>query len=169
MNSPLIVTADFSPADFAFFDAERRAHFPPARNILPAHLTLFHALPPSVEEELRRRLAEAADAPAPRATLAGLRSLGGGVAYTIVSAELDDLRGSLAHAFTGCLSAQDSQGWRAHVTIQNKVDPRIARDLLADKEHGFRPRPIGLAGLALYRYLGGPWETVQRWRFRRTS
>ena len=169
MNAPLIVTADFTPADFAFFDAERRAHFPPERNILSAHLTLFHALPSSVEAELRRRLAEAADAPAPRATVAGLRSLGGGVAYTIVSEELDDIRGDLAHAFTGCLSAQDAQGWRAHVTIQNKVDPRLARDLMADKEHSFRPRPIGIAGLALHRYRSGPWEFVQRWRFRRTS
>ena len=59
MTEPLIVTADFAPADLAFLDAERRAHFPPHRNILPAHLTLFHALPPSVESELRRRLAEA--------------------------------------------------------------------------------------------------------------
>ena len=169
MNAPLIVTADFAPADFAFFDAERRAHFPPERNILSAHLTMFHALPPSVEVELRRRLAEAADSPSPRATLAGLRSLGGGVAYTIVSDELDDVRRDLAEAFSGCLSAQDAQGWRAHVTIQNKVDPRVARDLLAEKEHHFRPRPVGIAGLALHRYLGGPWEFVQRWRFRRTS
>lgn len=166
MNLPLIVTADFAPADFAFFDGERRAHFPPERNVLPAHLTLFHALPPSVETELRRRLAEAADQPAPRATLAGLRSLGGGVAYTIVSLELDALRDDLAEAFSGCLTAQDAQGWRAHVTIQNKVDPRVARDLLADKERGFRPRSLLLAGLSLHRYRGGPWDFVQRWRFR---
>ena len=166
MNEPLIVTADFAPADHAFLDAERRAHFPPERNILPAHLTLFHALPPSVEPELRRRLAEAADRPVPRATLAGLRSLGGGVAYVVMSDELDDLRAELADGFKGCLTAQDAAGWRAHVTIQNKVDPRVARDLLADKERGFRLRPLGLKGLALHRYQGGPWATVQRWSFR---
>ncbi|MCA1654635.1 MAG: 2'-5' RNA ligase family protein [Sphingomicrobium sp.] len=166
LTAPLIATADFAPADVAFFDAERRAHFPPERNILPAHLTLFYALPPSVEPELRRRLAQAVDRPAPCAMLAGLRSLGSGVAYVIASDELDDLRADLADAFAGCLTAQDAQGWRAHVTIQNKVEPRVARELLTDKERGFRPRPLHLAGLGLHRYRGGPWEPVQRWRFR---
>ncbi|MDP9163303.1 MAG: 2'-5' RNA ligase family protein [Pseudomonadota bacterium] len=166
MTQPLIVTADFTPAELAFLDGERRAHFPPDRNILPAHLTLFHALPPSVESELRRRLAEAADREPPRAVLAGLRSLGSGVAYAVISDELDDLRADLAGAFKGCLTAQDAQGWRAHVTIQNKVSAGTAQALLADKQRDFRPRPLGLAGLALHRYLGGPWALVQRWRFR---
>ncbi|MEO5640649.1 MAG: 2'-5' RNA ligase family protein [Sphingomicrobium sp.] len=166
MTGALIVTADFAPADFAFLDVERRAHYPAERNILPAHLTLFHALPPSVEPELRRRLAELADRAAPRATLAGLRGLGSGVAYAVASDELDELRAELADHFRGCLTAQDAQGWRAHVTIQNKVDPRVARDLLIDKERHFTPRPLGLKGLALHRYRDGPWETVQRWSFR---
>ncbi len=166
MSHPLIVTAEFGATDFAFFEAERRAHFPPERNILAAHLTLFHALPPSVEPELRRRLAVLADRPAPAATIAGLRSLGSGVAYTIVSDGLDMLRDELAEAFAGCLTSQDAQGWRAHVTIQNKVDPRVARELLAEKERHFRPRPVGLAGVALHRYRAGPWDFIQRWQFR---
>ena len=168
MSAPLIVTADFAPAELAFLDSERRRHFPPERNILPAHLTLFHALPPSVESELRRRLAEAADREPPRAMLAGLRSLGSGVAYAVVSEELDDLRGELAEAFKGCLTAQDAQGWRAHVTIQNKVSAGTAQALLADKQRDFRPRPLMLAGLALHRYQGGPWAFIQRWKFRGT-
>jgi len=168
VTEPLIVTAEFTPAGLSFLDAERRAHFPAERNILPAHLTLFHALPPSVESELRRRLAEAADRESPRATLAGLRSLGSGVAYAVVSDDLDDLRADLADAFKGCLTAQDAAGWRAHVTIQNKVSPGTAQALLADKQRDFRPRPLGLAGLALHRYPGGPWSFVQRWKFRGT-
>ena len=166
MSAPLIVTAEFGADDFSFFEGERRTHYPPERNILPAHCTLFHALPPSVEPELRRRLARAADRPAPRAMLAGLRSLGGGVAYVIASEGLDDLRDELADDFAGCLTAQDATGWRAHVTIQNKVEPRAARALLEEKERRFRPRPLALAGLALHRYRGGPWEFVHRWRFR---
>jgi hypothetical protein len=169
LNAPLIVTAEFGPADFNFFDRERRANYPPERNILQAHLTMFHALPPSVENEVRRRLAAAADRPQPRAMLTGLRSLGRGVAYTIASDELQELRAELAHAFAGCLTAQDGQGWRAHVTIQNKVDPQVARALLAEKERDFRPRPVVIAGLAVHRYQGGPWEFVQRWRFRGLS
>ena len=167
MNSPLIVTADLAPSDFTFLDAERRAHFPPERNILAAHLTLFHALPSSVEPELRRRLAEAAEREPPRAMLAGLRSLGSGVAYSVVSHDLDAVRAELAEALSGCLTAQDAHGWRAHVTIQNKVSPGTAQALLAGKLRDFTPRPLGLAGLALHRYLGGPWELIQRWKFRR--
>lgn len=169
MSAPLIVTAEFVAADFAFLDAERRAHFPPERNVLAAHLTMFHALPPFVEAELRRRLAQVANRPAPRATLSGLRNLGSGVAYSVNSIDLEQVREELAAAFAGCLSAQDGQGWRAHVTIQNKVEPRVARELLAEKERDFRPRTVGIGGLALHRYRGGPWEFVQRWRFRGTS
>ena len=162
----LIVTADFTPPDHAFLDAERREHFPPERNLLAAHLTMFHALPPSVESEVHRRLAEAADRPQPWATLAGLRSLGSGVAYVVQSEELEAIRADLADAFKGCLTAQDGQGWRPHVTIQNKVTSAVARDLLIAKQQHFVPRPLGLKGLALHLYLGGPWETLKRWSFR---
>ena len=166
MTHPLIVTADFTPADHAFLDGERRANYPPERNILAAHLTLFHALPPSVESELRRRLAEAADRPQPRATLSEVRSLGSGVAYAVHSSELAEIRAEFADAFQGCLTAQDAHGWRPHVTIQNKVSASVARALLEEKQRHFEQRPLGLAGLALHRYRGGPWELVQRWKFR---
>ncbi|MGK3899645.1 hypothetical protein ABI062_15425, partial [Enterococcus faecium] len=60
--APIIVSALFGDRDFAWLDGLRRAHFPPERNVLPAHLTLFHHLPPSVEHELRALLAQAARA-----------------------------------------------------------------------------------------------------------
>jgi len=66
LNGALIVAAEFAPADFAWLDRLRRAHFPPERNLLPAHLTLFHALPPSAEAELKRRLARLAGRAFPR-------------------------------------------------------------------------------------------------------
>jgi len=43
MAGPLIVTAELAPEDFAWLDALRRHHFPPERNQLRAHLTMFHA------------------------------------------------------------------------------------------------------------------------------
>ena len=39
------------------FSAVARRHYPPERNQLSAHLTMFHAVPPSAEQELRGRLA----------------------------------------------------------------------------------------------------------------
>ena len=166
MSGALIVTAELAAPDLACFDSLRRRHYPAERNHLPAHLTMFHALPPSLEDEARRTLARAADRSAPRATVAGLMDLGGGVAFRIVSDDLDELREELAEAFHGGLGAQDSGGWRPHVTIQNKVPPRQARALLALLKKDFRPRPLTIRGLGLHRYLGGPWETRGSWSFR---
>ncbi len=164
--SALIVTAELAPADFAWLDALRRRHYPPERNQVPAHLTLFHAVPPSAESEIRRELARHSASPPPRATIAGLLNLGGGVAFRIVSTDLDALRSELADRFHGLLGAQDASGWRPHVTIQNKVAPKIARALLTALEADFRPCPLGIWGLAVHRYLGGPWQTLTRTPFR---
>lgn len=166
MAGALIITAELAPTDLAWLDALRRRHYPADRNQLPAHLTIFHALPPSLESEARHRLAQAAAAKPPRATVAGLMDLGGGVAFRITSADLDRIREALSDAFHGMLGAQDSGGWRPHVTIQNKVANRDARQLLEALEAGFRPRPLGIRGLGLHRYLRGPWETLHVWPFR---
>jgi hypothetical protein len=164
--SALIVTAELGAPDFAWLDALRRRHFPPERNQLPAHLTIFHALPPSAEAEARHRLSRLANRRPPRAQIAGLMDLGGGVAFRVVSDELDVIRAELGEGLAGLLGAQDSQGWRPHVTIQNKVAPKVARALLAQLERGFTPRPLAIAGLGLHRYLGGPWEQLAAYPFR---
>ena len=166
MTAPLIICADFAPADFAYLDALRRAHFPPERNILPAHLTMFHALPPSALDDARRQLAHHASSGPPRAVLAGLMNLGSGVAFRVASDDLDAIRADIADHFHGALTAQDAHGWRPHVTIQNKVTSSIARALMIELERGFRERQLGIAALSLHRYLGGPWERVARYPFR---
>ncbi|WP_277979334.1 2'-5' RNA ligase family protein [Sphingomonas phyllosphaerae] len=165
-QAPIIVTALFGAADQAFLDAQRRAHFPPERNQLAAHLTMFHHLPPSGAAELRQRLvAETRGVAPPRARLAGVISLGRGVAYRIESAELEAIRARLAEAFSGLLTPQDQAGWRAHVTVQNKVEPREARALLEQLTATFVARPVAIAGLAAYWYRGGPWEPLSRHPF----
>jgi hypothetical protein len=166
VNAPLIVTAELGAEDFAWLDGLRRRHYPPDRNQSPAHLTVFHALAPSAENEARGRLADLAAGPAPAARVAGLMDLGGGVAFRVVSDDLDAIRNALAHDLHGLLTAQDSGGWRPHVTIQNKVEPRVARRLLHSLEGDFEPRPLRIAGLGLHRYLGGPWETLGVYKFR---
>jgi hypothetical protein len=162
----LVVTADFAPDDFAWLEGLRRRHYPMERNQVPVHLTMFHALPPSALDEAKRQLSLAAALPAPRAELAGLMDLGGGVAFRVVSDELDAIRAEIAGHFHGMLGAQDAAGWRPHITIQNKVPPKVARALIAELEHSFRPRPLGIGALSLHRYLGGPWETMVRYPFR---
>ena len=166
MAGALIVTAELGAQDFAWFDALRRRHYPAERNQVPAHLTIFHALPPSAEGEARRALAALACQGEPRAMVVGLLDLGGGVAFRIRSEELDELREQLAGIFHGLLGPQDAHGWRPHITVQNKVPNREAQALVAELERDFRPRPLKIAGLALHRYLGGPWQKLAGWRFR---
>lgn len=164
-DAPLIVSALFGPEDFARFDGLRRAHFPAERNLLPAHLTLFHHLPPSIESDLRGRLGQATRGIAPPPACAeGLLNLGRGVAVRIVSPALGAIRDDLADAFASMLVPQDAAGWRPHVTIQNKVPPDAARSLIASLSP-FAPRKVRIAALALWRYRGGPWEAVSRHPF----
>ena len=166
MAGPLIVTAMLAPGEQAAFDRLRREHFPPERNQLGAHLTLFHAIPPSLEAELRQRLAGlAAELTPPRAEVAGLMNLGGGVAFRIASDDLDAIRADLAEAFRGYLTQQDSHGWGPHITIQNKVAAGEARALHDRLAAGFTPRPLALTGLAYDHYDGGPWLPGRRYPF----
>ena len=166
MAGPLIVTAQFAKDDHAWLEGLRRAHYPFERNRVPAHLTMFHSLPPSAEFELRSRLAELARERPPRATIEGLMDLGGGVAFRVVSPDLDRIRGQLAEDLHGLLGTQDSGGWRPHITIQNKVAPKVARAFIANLQQGFRPRPLAVSGLGLHSYLGGPWGDLGKWSFR---
>ncbi|OYY91421.1 MAG: hypothetical protein B7Y45_03830 [Sphingomonas sp. 28-66-16] len=144
----------------------RRRHFPPERNVIPAHLTLFHHLAPDLAAELRQRLsAETRRIAPPPASIAGLIELGRGVAYRIDSPALAAIRARLADAFAPMLTPQDRAGWRPHVTIQNKVAPVEARALREALAEDFRPRPIVIAGLACWWYRDGPWEPLSRHMF----
>lgn len=164
--APLIVTAELPEALQSRADQLRHAHYPPERNQLKAHVTLFHALPPSVEEELRDALAaEAKMRPIP-ARLAGVMNLGRGTALRLESPAMLALRERLADRFHGLLTPQDEHTPRLHVTIQNKVAPSEAKALQKELAATIEPRDFAFAGLALHRYLGGPWEFVRRWPFR---
>ena len=165
-SAPIIVSALFGAEDAAFLTGLRRAHFPPERKHLDAHLTLFHHLPPSLEGELKRRLAqETRGIASPRAMLAGFMNFGRGVAFRVESPELEAQREKLRDAFAPLLTPQDAGGWRPHVTIQNKVEPAVARALKAELEAGFRPRSLSIAGIGCFYYRGGPWEPISRHMF----
>lgn len=164
--APVIVTALLGDRDFAWADGLRRQYFPPERNHLAAHLTLFHHLPPSLLPELTARLMAATRGrAAPAARYVGPMSLGRGVALKIDSPELAEIRRQLAESFAGLLTPQDQAGWRAHVTVQNKVAPAKAKALLARLAVECPPRPIVVAGLAAWYYRGGPWELIRRFPF----
>lgn len=167
MARPIIVTALLAADEQARFDHLRAEHFPAERNHLRAHLTMFHAIPAVLEAELRQRIgAMAAEYPAPRAEIVGLMNLGGGVAFRVVSDDLDAIRAELASNFRGHLTQQDSHGWRPHITVQNKVTAADARSLHDQLARSFEPRRLGLLGLGYDYYDGGPWLPGRRYPFR---
>jgi 2'-5' RNA ligase len=166
-SAPLVVTAELPPDLQAWANRLRREHYPPERNQVEAHVTLFHALPPSLKGELGDRLAAAVrdHAPIP-ARLEGVMPFGRGTALAISSPEMLALREDLAERFYGLLTPADEHPPRLHATIQNKVSLEEAKALQAQLAPQIEPRNFRFAGLALHRYRGGPWEFVKRWSFR---
>ena len=166
-GGPLILTALLPPELQARMNALRREHFPPERNHLPAHVTLFHAFPPSCEAELRQVMAQIAGAnPPPRGRLAGLMPLGGGTAIALSSPALLAIRDDVADRFHALLSPQDRGRPRLHVTIQNKVSAGEARRLQMKLSQEMHPLDFAFTGLALNAYQGGPWHDLKSRSFR---
>ena len=167
MAGALIVAAELAKPDFEWLDALRRRHYPPDRNRVEAHLTLFRTLPPSAEDEARRSLGRAAASERrPQAQLAGVMDLDSGVALRVASPALERVRDELAADFRGLQTSQDLGRWTPHVTIQNKVEPRVARALMLELRARLEPRPLQITGLKLVRYLEEGWLPVDVFRFR---
>ena len=159
--APLILTLQMDEAAFATFDGLRRRHFPEALNHIPAHATLFHHLPGDNIAGVTETVTALARSEAlPEVAVTGVRFTGRGVAYALESEALSAFRGRVAAAFRDDLTAQDRQGWRPHITVQNKVSPGKARALHAALSQSFEPLHFRAPGVLLWRYLGGPWERV---------
>ena len=160
-TEPLILTLQMDELAQERFDRLRELHFPPERNYLRAHLTLFHKLPGERKAELSADLREICLGREPLTmTATKLLFLGRGVAYELSSPELAALRRELATRWEPWLGAQDRQGFRPHITVQNKVSPEEAKALHGQLLATFSPFDVGGVGLSLWRYLGGPWEPV---------
>jgi 2'-5' RNA ligase len=157
--APLIVTLLLDDEAQGRFDRLREAHF-------PAHVTLFHALPGEQVADVRRELAEVADRAPFHVAVTGVRFLGRGVAIDLDAPELTALRRGLAGAFDPWLTRQDRQWSRPHVTVQNKVEPEVARALYADLSAAFVAETVIARGLGLWDYLGGPWAPAGEFLFR---
>lgn len=167
MANPFILTAAL-PADIqAWTNALRREHFPPERNYLHAHVTLFHSFAPSLFEELRGFLPQIArEFAPPQATITGLMDLGKGTAIAIQSEPLLALRAKVAEHFHGSLTAQDLYEPRPHITIQNKVTKSEARALQASLAPTIETRQFTFPALELHLYQDGPWKHIKTCAFR---
>ena len=166
MSSALILTLKLEQAAFEIFNDLRQKHFPPARNFLNAHVTLFHALPGERETEIKDVLRDSASATKPLPLTFGKPIfLGKGVAIEIVCPPLVELRQRLSNEFADYLTAQDRQKLRPHITIQNKVEPEIAKKLFAETSATWQTFDSFGAGLQLWQYLNGPWRLIEEFQF----
>lgn len=170
VSPPLILTLCFDQATFELFNRLRTQHFPQGRNMVPAHATLFHALPGDHEVAIRQALQELCaatqtiDIAFPRP-----RFLGRGVAIDVESAALQQLRATLAHLWHEWLGAQDRQRYRPHITIQNKVATETARQLYQQFDNTWQHITGQGTGLTLWYYRGGPWQQAATFPFQDTA
>lgn len=163
---PLILTLKIDDESFRLFDALRRRHFPPERNFLAAHLTLFHHLLGAEIETIKADLREFCATQNPFALeFPRWRSLGKGVAVVVESAELLALRARLAERWREWLNAQDRQKFQPHITVQNKVAPADAKLLLDELSAEWKPRRGIAEGLSLWHYLGAEWRLEKDFSF----
>lgn len=162
---PLILTLALNAEAETFFDTLRRKHFPPARNFLTAHVTLFHHLPPAEPQVIQDVSTICAQQGRFFLRVVDVTSLGRGVAYKLESAQLQQLHKQWQQKWQPWLTPQDRQLLRPHVTVQNKVAPQTARDLLHELKTSFSPFDVQGLGMRLWRYLNGPWELVRFFPF----
>lgn len=161
-TSPLILTLQLDGTATRYFNDLRQQYFPPELNFLSAHVTLFHHLPGDETGTITAALEQITSGHGPiDIHVSRVRSIGRGVAYDLQSEQLSALRNRLARHWSSWLTSQDRQPFKAHITVQNKVQPGEARRTLAVLAAAFTPHLIHGVGLDLWRYLGGPWEHIQ--------
>lgn len=147
-------------------NALRQQYFPPERNIVPAHITLFHALPGNQKTVIEQHLQwQCSQTPGFTLQLPTLRFLGNGVAIEVEAPELIDLRQALAQTWNHWLTTQDRQGYRPHITLQNKVAAADARHLYEQLSEQWQSLSGYSDGVSLWYYRNGPWELANEFLF----
>ncbi|RZS91713.1 2'-5' RNA ligase superfamily protein [Motilibacter rhizosphaerae] len=160
-REPLVVTLELADPVQELLDGLRRRWFPADRLVVGAHLTLFHALPGELLAEVLDDLRETAPEVLPL-EVTGPVSLGRGVAVGLRSQELAAWHRELQRRWTPWLTRQDAALLRAHVTVQNKVDPAVARATLDELRGMVLPETAEGSAVAVWHYLGGPWAPAAR-------
>lgn len=153
----------------------RQRYFPKHLNKLPAHLTLFHALPESrLESDVLPALKTVTEQTASFPITAGapfMMPKGIGIAIPKLKGGQEarsiheELRKRWSQA--GFLSVQDSRHGGAHYTIMNKVDdPAEVQKAFDEVKADWTETPGTAIGLALWQYDHGYWKSQRLFSFR---
>jgi len=165
-RATFVLTLEMDGESFAALEALRRRYYAPERNLVPAHVTLFHRLPAEHSREIKALLAKTISSQKPIDIAAGEpKAMERGVAIFLRSPQLNALRGELAREWSTWLHEQDQASFRPHVTIQTTDSEAEARSTIRAIRAARLPRIRGI-GLHLWCYRDGPWEHEQLFRFR---
>lgn len=163
---PFLVTLGLDVETFARLDRLRNHYFHAARNVVPAHVSLFHKLPPDEGESVAAALGEVAASSGPiPVRLGALKFTGGGVMAGVESPGLSAVHRELSRRFDRWLTPQDRQPYRPHVTIMNKAERAEASRAFEELRIGWSPWDGVGESLLLWEYLGGPWRAAAAYRF----
>lgn len=149
----------------------RERFFPRKLNRIPAHLTLFHALPHSQLEALEHGLSQISSSLQPFPVSSGkpfrMRK-GVGINVDAGYTTMKEVHERLQTQWLPFLSDQDAGGFRPHWTVMNKVDDEhevgsafdtIRKELVAGNQEG------EALGLDLWRYNRGNWQWAREYKF----
>lgn len=136
----------------------REKFFPKEINYLPAHITLFHAAPLELVENLNL-IRE----PMPMSMREPV-FFGRGFGIKVDCPELKAWRRDLLKLpleFT----PQDENSNQLHVTLQNKTQPDRARKDFEKFKEIWKKFDSQVFGVQIWKYLGGPWELLETKKF----
>ncbi|KAH7065414.1 2'-5' RNA ligase superfamily-domain-containing protein, partial [Macrophomina phaseolina] len=164
-----VLTLNTTPSLSNPLTALRDKHFPVHLNHTPAHLTMFHALPGSERNGIVAALEELCRNIWPFKVTTGApfrlkRGVGISVAQGLEDAQR--VHRELQQRWSGILSAQDSQSWRPHWTIQNKVDEEVvAAKTMDEVQTEFQGAEGTADGVVLFLYDKGRWRYESHFEF----
>ena len=162
----LVISAKFDRRTQDYLQEKRDQYFPKERNVVPAHISLFHKLPgeelSSIRNELKKQTRRAHPL---QAHIAEVKRFGHGGAFEVRCGGLDKIHAALREAFHPWLTAQDAQPYRSHVTYQNKVSKAEAEEAYQELNKEFNPFRGAVVALELWWYHGH-WEPAGSFRLR---
>lgn len=163
-----ILTLRVDEAHQSTIAAIRARYFPPHLNKISAHVTLFHALPGSrlatIEDDIDYLCtkAKAFEIEIKKPFLLGK----GGVGLRVAAPEAKRIHTHLKGEWKKFLSKQDNGGFKPHYTVQNKVEPEVAKATLETLEKEVEDMQGLVDGLTLWRYDKGYWKDKKDFVFK---
>ena len=146
----------------------REKYFPQELNKLEAHVALFRALPGSQLPRITQDIASLAAKQTPFSVKANepfRMKCGVGIHVVDQSGQTKGIYEQLRDQWKSFLSQQD-RSFRAHYTVQNKVDEEaVVQRTLDELGKGFHGSEGRVLGLSLWRYEKGFWRKERDFGF----